>query len=552
MEDENHSLKGVNILKFDFYGNLVDQIHINDDNADKENIYVNGNYLFCVYTKNPGNLLSKIKFIKIDLQNYKQNKVIIKTGNVQGSVVKTDKNDNIYVAFEQDRNKITIMKSTNGDRGFPFASSFNINSITTHPYEGISELNNTRANSFPSMDIDKSNLHPNRIYIAYAENLGDANNYHIVVRLRYSDDGGASWSSAKTISSSDLSQAWMPWLSVDPVTGMVAVIYQGYTDSYENTNVYVAYSTDGDNFVNTKVSDNSFYWQPIVAPYAGDYIGVAVVNKTIFPAWADPHSGHWQAYLSELTFNANISGPDLICSQGTYKVSSNFEHIQSFSWETDNNLELVSTNGNQATVNVVNEIREGNLYAKLYAPWGEVGKIEKTIWLGKPGQPVTNPPGYPTVQMALGEIRSIRVTSAPGYPYQYIWNITGSIEKISGSGARVTVEAVRLGWGSYKVKTRNQCGYSVNGGGSVKVSSGGGGWLAVYPNPTSSQVTVQLKDYDNSKATMLLYDTQNNLRMKRELTYSKTEIDLSSLPSGNYILKVIKPDKAKSVNIIKF
>ena len=51
---------------------------------------------------------------------------------------------------------------------------------------------------------------------------------------------------------------------------------------------------------------------------------------------------------------------------------------------------------------------------------------------------------------------------------------------------------------------------------------------------------------------MLLYDTQNNLRMKRELTYSKTEIDLSSLPSGSYILKVIKPDKSKSVNIIKF
>jgi hypothetical protein len=78
---------------------------------------------------------------------------------------------------------------------------------------------------------------------------------------------------------------FFPWMTVDPVTGVVHVIFydRRETDG-DGTDVYAAHSSDGgETFTDFKVSTSPFI--PDSAVFFGDYTGIAARDGKVYPVW---------------------------------------------------------------------------------------------------------------------------------------------------------------------------------------------------------------------------------------------------------------------------
>jgi hypothetical protein len=191
--------------------------------------------------------------------------------------------------------------------------------------------------------------------------------------------------------------------------------------------------------------------------------------------------------------------------------------------------------------------------------------VSKNIWVGKPGQPTTDPSGYPTIDMQLWGLLNVSLTSSPGATGTPVWWCSGSLEKDSENGNSCTFEAVEEGTGNFYVKTQNACGYSPSAGGTVNVSTGGGGGTPddpleplCYPNPADEQVTVTLAEPEdaggnssNSRTQTKrdevyeyqLYDLYYQLVREINTSQRKVQIKTNNLEEGFYFLKIVRGEK---------
>ena len=101
-----------------------------------------------------------------------------------------------------------------------------------------------------------------------------------------SDDEGSTWTAPRRVNDdTSTAQQFFPWLSVDPTTGYLYVVfYDRRAASEEATDVYAAVSTNGgETFTNFPVSDTSFIsWEDV---FFGDYIGIDAYGGTAFAIW---------------------------------------------------------------------------------------------------------------------------------------------------------------------------------------------------------------------------------------------------------------------------
>ena len=268
------------------------------------------------------------------------------TGGGQGACLATGPQGEVYVCWADystgsvPANGIGFAKSTNGGTSFTSGVAF--------AYQGIRQsgadprFNNTRVNDFPSIAVDKSyGAYRGRIYIVYP-NGGNGSNNQSVIQLRYSSDGGGTWSGAQTISISNGGQNWFPWIAVDDSTGDVSVIYYSLDGaSGFSTNTYVAHSSSGGaNWETIKVSDVAHTTAPIpgfLGGYAGDYIGICAFAGKAYPAWMDDRNGTWRIYTSPLSYMlvVSISGPGSLQlnTWGSYSATaSNGSGNYSYAW----------------------------------------------------------------------------------------------------------------------------------------------------------------------------------------------------------------------------
>ena len=101
-------------------------------------------------------------------------------------------------------------------------------------------------------------------------------------------------------------------------------------------------------------------------------------------------------------------------------------------------------------------------------------------------------------------------------------------------------------------------GYAVGYGGTIITTNNGGGYpvevteikpasgtLKLYPNPASDDLTIETAE----KATLFVFDLNCVLLLHRELTEHTSKIDVSTLRSGVYLVKLID---AKRVQVGKF
>jgi hypothetical protein len=73
-----------------------------------------------------------------------------------------------------------------------------------------------------------------------------------------------------------------------------------------------------------------------------------------------------------------------------------------------------------------------------------------------------------------------------------------------------------------------------------------------YPNPTSDYVVLAISDANLPDLSYALYDIQGRAVTKGQATQSKTQIDMQSLATGTYVLKVNQNNQElKTFKIIK-
>ncbi len=148
-----------------------------------------------------------------------------------------------------------------------------------------------RCNGLPitCCDISQSQYR-GTVYVNWVDfRNGDAD-----VFIMKSTDRGLSWSQPQRVNDDQIrngKQQFFTWMSVDPITGEVAIIfYDRRKYSSDSTDVYLAFSTDGGKtFNNQYISDAAFY--PTATVFFGDYIGIASYNGIIHPIWTELMNG---------------------------------------------------------------------------------------------------------------------------------------------------------------------------------------------------------------------------------------------------------------------
>ena len=152
------------------------------------------------------------------------------------------------------------------------------------------------AHAGPTIDADRSGGPFNgRLYITYAE-IGPDGLPDTDIFVRYSDNHGVTWSAPVRVNDdTGTNSQFLPWLDVDQLSGMVALIWYDARNDPDNKKVeaYVAVSGDGGATFssNVKISDGQSD-QSSDNPDAFnvnylEYIGVAAYGCEAFPVWAD-------------------------------------------------------------------------------------------------------------------------------------------------------------------------------------------------------------------------------------------------------------------------
>lgn len=179
-------------------------------------------------------------------------------------------------------------------------------------------LKSMRVNSFPVMAVDVSGGPNNgNLYVVWTNigvpgtNTGTNKSVYII----RSTDGGTTWSAPVKVNQgafADGKEAYEPWITCDPETGTLAVIFYDDRNTASNScEAWVAYSLDaGNTWTDFRVSDVSFTPVPIpglASSYMGDYLGITSKGGRVYPCWTDNRGGVYRTYVSPFFIGLNAS-----------------------------------------------------------------------------------------------------------------------------------------------------------------------------------------------------------------------------------------------------
>jgi hypothetical protein len=239
----------------------------------------------------------------------------------QGVNLQTAPNGNVYAvwavydAFPAPEVALGFARSLDGGANWQPAQRIitNIRGIRSQaPGGGLGGSKTMRTASFPSMTVDPQGV----IYVVWANygvpgvNTGDAEIYMI-----RSTNAGVSWSAPIRVNQDAIGNGrdqWFPWIAADPETGdLLCAFYDSRNFAANNmAETFVAVSRNGGTtWQDFRVSDAAWPADGIVGfggNYAGDYIGIDVQDREVYPVWSDNRSGNMLAYVSPL----QLRGPD--------------------------------------------------------------------------------------------------------------------------------------------------------------------------------------------------------------------------------------------------
>jgi len=202
-------------------------------------------------------------------------------------------------------------KSTDGGQTFTLKSSQQYANTVGTQVNGRNAVLNMRTRPYPFVAADNS-YGPNRgrLYLVYASNNPSGNGNKPDIFCRYSDDGGATFSTAKVVNDDVNSQSnhnWFPAIWCEKTTGRLYISWMDTRDvpTSDSCMIYGTYTDDGITFApNQKISNKKFKINcnscggggtPM---YLGDYNGVAANSTTAMMAWTDFRDNNFGSYVA--------------------------------------------------------------------------------------------------------------------------------------------------------------------------------------------------------------------------------------------------------------
>lgn len=159
-----------------------------------------------------------------------------------------------------------------------------------------------RCNGLPITKCDlSSGPHRGTIYVNWTDQRNGSDNTD--VWLAKSTDGGNTWSNPRKVNNDTLNRhQFFTWMDVDQTTGYLYFVFydrRNYTD--ERTDVFMAISKDGGaSFQNYQISDTPFI--PVNTMFFGDYNNIHAHNGMIRPIWTRADTGYlsvWTAIIDD-------------------------------------------------------------------------------------------------------------------------------------------------------------------------------------------------------------------------------------------------------------
>ncbi len=140
-----------------------------------------------------------------------------------------------------------------------------------------------------------------------------------------------------------------------------------------------------------------------------------------------------------------------------------------------------------------------------------------------------------TNQVGVGNVTStVTCPNATSFTWQ---RTSGSITTINTSGNYVTFNMVSGGSISFSITARN--GSTILS--TRNVSFFNFGSFSLFPNPSSSKLTIDLNR--NLKFDLVFQSVNSNIKSEVLGYTGSEEIDISSMPKGDYILLVLYEGK---------
>ncbi|MFK7787184.1 MAG: T9SS type A sorting domain-containing protein [Crocinitomicaceae bacterium] len=244
--------------------------------------------------------------------------------------IQTGSNGEIYTVWtifdSWPSREVALGFSSSTDGGSTFSPGVrihnNIKGIQWRPFGGWTGNlanptdKNMRLNSYPSMAVDISGG-PNNgtIYVVWANQgvPGINTGTDISIYLMKSTDGGLNWSTPSRVNTDPMGNVqFMPWITCDPVTGDLSVVFYDDRDAGPGEmETWVASSYDaGNTWYDFRVSDVAFTPSPIpnTAPgYMGDYLGIAARDGNVYPVWTDNRTDNALSYTSPFSLGCASS-----------------------------------------------------------------------------------------------------------------------------------------------------------------------------------------------------------------------------------------------------
>ena len=200
----------------------------------------------------------------------------------EGAVPAAGKNGAVYVAWALNE-KIYFNRSFDDGQSWQPEEV----AIATQPggwKTGVPGL--PRANGMPVTVVDNSpGPFSGSVYVMWTDTRNGAGNDDVFVAL--SRNQGESFSAPIRVNTDNTNRPqFLPWLTVDPITGVLyAVFYDRRHHKDNQTDVYLATSTDGGvTWKNKKISKKPFTPETDKL-FFGDYNHIAAYNGTVRPVW---------------------------------------------------------------------------------------------------------------------------------------------------------------------------------------------------------------------------------------------------------------------------
>ena len=209
----------------------------------------------------------------------------------------------------------TFYVSTNGGAAgsFVLKSAQNFSNYVGTNVNGRNSVENMRTRPYPFITADQSNgTYRGRLYLVYASNDPPGNGFKPDIYCRYSDDQGATWSSAVKVNDDLNTQdnhQWHPSIWCDTQTGR---LFAKWMDTREDAvslddsaYIYASYSDDGGVTwaQNQRVSNQMMKINCTTCGgggtprYQGDYDAIISYNNQALAMWTDFRAGSFGSYV---------------------------------------------------------------------------------------------------------------------------------------------------------------------------------------------------------------------------------------------------------------